>query len=224
MDPNKTTEPEPVQIANREPAVVKEPDQSGGAVPGSNANRPGTTTNYDQTRSYIYLAILLLFVTGFGMMMSQYLQPPPVGGLEVGQPAPPIKAIGWLNGEPLTAEDLEDKVVVVTAWATWCINCRREAPEMIAVYEQFEEEPDVVFLGLTAQPAEVMEQMRAYIEGTEIPWVNGYGAVETLVGLKAEAIPATWVISKDGQIVWNRDSHQPLEAAIRSELDATSAE
>ena len=37
-------------------------------------------------------------------------------GLQPGDSAPPILASGWLNGEPLTPEDLKGKVVVLNAW------------------------------------------------------------------------------------------------------------
>lgn len=41
------------------------------------------------------------------------------GGLAVGEPAPVIEAAGWINGKPPSDSDLDGRVVVVEAWASW---------------------------------------------------------------------------------------------------------
>ncbi|MFH1421722.1 MAG: hypothetical protein ABIH42_03280 [Planctomycetota bacterium] len=37
----------------------------------------------------------------------------------VGKEAPPIKASAWINTEPLTADKLKGKYVLLEFWATW---------------------------------------------------------------------------------------------------------
>lgn len=50
-------------------------------------------------------------------MLTACMQSGPTGGLAVGQQAPQISAEGWLGGEP--PENVDGKVVVVSAWAYW---------------------------------------------------------------------------------------------------------
>ena len=40
-------------------------------------------------------------------------------GLAVGEAAPKIEAAGWVNGKAPTEAELQGKVVVVDAWASW---------------------------------------------------------------------------------------------------------
>lgn len=54
-----------------------------------------------------------------GLWLASCLQPGNYAGLDVGKQAPEIEARGWLNGEPPSPGELEGKVVVVDAWASW---------------------------------------------------------------------------------------------------------
>jgi len=139
------------------------------------------------------------------------------GGLQPGNPAPPIAAAGWINGAAPTPETLAGKVVVVEAWATWCGPCRRRAPELVRTHNKFHGR-DVVFIGLTAEGATSLDQIHQFLNATGIEWLNGYGAMETLRGLQAELIPAAWVIDHNGMVVWNDDSSESLDKAIENAL------
>ena len=108
-------------------------------------------------------------------------------------------------------------VLVVDAWATWCLNCRKEAPELIELHQKFAGR-DVVFFGLTNEDESMLPLMREYLQSTGIRWLNGYGAVETLIALKADYIPCHWVVDRHGTIVWNDDSGGEMEEAIEKAL------
>ncbi len=174
-------------------------------------------------RSILTLIVLVAVAVSLAMVafMRIGIKADPIGGLAPGNPAPPLNASGWVNGTPPTAESLAGKVVVVDAWATWCYPCRMAAPHLVEVSKKFSDQ-DVVFIGLTSEDEESLPEIRQFIEETGIPWVNGYGpqAVETLGRLEAYAIPAVWVIGRDGVIVWNRDSRESLEDAIEAALAA----
>lgn len=155
-----------------------------------------------------FLRVVLLvgaFAIGFTLWIRSGLRPEPIGGLAPGNPAPPIQAQGWINGEPPSSKHLAGKVVVLDAWATYCLPCRRAAPEMIRTYEKYKGR-GVVFIGLTAEGEELLPQIQEFLADTKIPWVNGYGAVDTLIALDATAIPNYWVVGPNGNIVWNADS------------------
>ena len=144
----------------------------------------------------------------------------PQGGREVGLPLPPIEASGWLNGVAPKPDELNDKVLVIVAWASWCAICRREAPELVYLYEKYHDQ-GVEFIGLSGEPAEDLPKMVAFIKATGTPWVNGYGAEETLTAMgAAEVVPMVWVVDRRQRIVWNRASAQTLEAGIRQALSS----
>jgi thiol-disulfide isomerase/thioredoxin len=139
----------------------------------------------------------------------------PVGGLAVGERAPPITAAGWLKGEP--PGDLSGKVVVVDAWASWCVPCRVQVPKLVMSHRKYHER-GVVFIGLTAEDEKELPAVQGFLDENSIPWVNGYGATETLMAFQAEYIPAVWVIGPDGKVVWNVDSEGTVNDGIERAL------
>lgn len=140
-----------------------------------------------------------------------------------GLPAPEIKAAGWLNGEPPSAESLRGKVVVIDVWAYNCSPCLAAAPELIDVYHRYHDR-GVVFIGLTPMGEESLDQSRKFIERAKIPWVNGYGAIETLLALGSEGFPEVWVFGRDGRIAWNtyQEGRESLDAALERALAASA--
>jgi len=140
-------------------------------------------------------------------------------GLGIGQPAPRIVAEGWINGPFPSHEELAGEVYVIEAWAFWCGPCKLEAPHLIETYEKFRDR-GVRFVGLTVEGADQLDKSRKFLEETKTPWPNGYGANDTLHLLKASAIPAMWVVGRDGKIFWNRASSKSLDQALEEALAA----
>lgn len=142
---------------------------------------------------------------------------PRVAGRAIGTPLPPIKAMGWLNGSEPKSGELDGKVLVIDAWASWCGPCRRDAPEMVHLYEKYHDQ-GVEFVGLTSEMSESLPDMEAFLKDTGITWKNGYGAEETLAALGADFVPMVWVVDRQRRIAWNMASSLTLEEGIRQAL------
>ena len=145
----------------------------------------------------------------FTFLLREAIRPPSI----VGQPAPQISAAGWLNGPGPTENELSGKVIVVDAWAYWCGYCRKDAPALLKLYEQYRDQ-GVVFLGLTAEGEDANEKSQEFLKETGSTWPNGYGAVETLQALHGSTIPQKWVFDRHNRVIWDQNSSEPIESAI----------
>jgi len=79
----------------------------------------------------------------------------------------------------------------------------------------------VVFIGLTPEGGNRLEQIKAFLSSTGIPWPNGYGAAQTLRTLGIRKFPSLLVIGPNGRIAWtdDRGGRGRLQAAIEATLE-----
>ena len=54
--------------------------------------------------------------------------------VEEGDDAPAFKLVG-LNGEDISTESIKGKAVILNFWATWCIPCRKEMPDLERAFD-----------------------------------------------------------------------------------------
>jgi thiol-disulfide isomerase/thioredoxin len=161
------------------------------------------------------LLVMVLVGVGVGLLLTP--RPPDRAGPErgrlVGQPMPTLVAQGWLNGAAPTAEELRGQVILIDAWAFWCMPCLRVAPELVKLHEAYAPR-GVVFIGLTGEGSDRLADSQAFLARAKISWRQGYGAYDVLDRLRADTIPQVWIIDRRGQIVWDTWSEESMEAAL----------
>jgi thiol-disulfide isomerase/thioredoxin len=142
----------------------------------------------------------------------------PTGLLKPGKPFPPLVAEGWFNGDAPTPEELKGEIYVVDIWASWCPPCRKATPEVIKLYEKYQDQ-GVRFFALTVDDsAQGLEDAKIFVKRAGVPWPNGYGA-STAKSLGIEFLPTVFVVGRNGRVVWNNhDSPGSLDDAIASAL------
>jgi len=138
--------------------------------------------------------------------------------LKVG--SPPIDfEVTSINGMKLSPDDFKGRVLLLDFWATWCAPCRQEMPNVIKVYDKYNEKGfEIVGISLDRS----RDALDEYIEKYKLRWPQYYDGkfwqneVATLYGIKS--IPATYLIDKKGNIRYKSLRGNQLEVAVKKLL------
>ncbi len=95
------------------------------------------------------------------------------------------------------------KVIVMYFWATWCVPCRIETPNLVKLNEDYRAKgKDVQVIGLALDNG---DKVREFVKDNKITYpifYGGHDAVELgkVLGNDQGAIPFTVVIGRDGKL------------------------
>jgi thiol-disulfide isomerase/thioredoxin len=132
--------------------------------------------------------------------------------LKIGDPAPKIEPMAWLQGTPIAKYE-RGRVYVIEFWATWCPPCLRSIPHLSALQQKYSSTLTIVgvnaegLLGNHADLNKVHDFMNrhgkemTYTVAMEDPiekpiseqWVTGTGSM---------GAPTAGIIDRYGKLVW----------------------
>jgi thiol-disulfide isomerase/thioredoxin len=127
----------------------------------------------------------------------------------------PAFALTATNGERLSMDDLQGKVVLLDFWATWCGPCREALPHMKHIAQKFAGQPLVV-LSISLDDDE--EKWKSFIAKNEMTWLQyrdgGFeGPIARLFDVKA--IPHTFTIDSDGVLQEEKIGDASIEGKLK---------
>ena len=105
------------------------------------------------------------------------------------------------SGKPQRLADFKGRWVVVNFWATWCVPCIQEIPEIAAFAK---EHPKVVVIGV-AMDAENEAKVKQFARkvGHDYPLVLSDEKVEKQLG-DPRALPTTRIYDPTGKVIYDR--------------------
>jgi thiol-disulfide isomerase/thioredoxin len=134
----------------------------------------------------------------------------PAAGLELGDPAPPLKVAEWIKGGPVDLKAGAGKqVFVVEFWATWCGPCVMSIPHITELQRKFRNQ-GVVFIGLSTDSAQTKARVKSFVKdrGDQMDYaiaLDDRGATQAayMMPFGLRGIPHAFVIDKAGALVWH---------------------
>ena len=138
--------------------------------------------------------------------------------VQVGQLAPEI-SLPNTKDSMVNLSSFKGKVVLIDFWASWCGPCRAANPAVVRLYKKYKAQCFEVF-GVSID-SEKKDWIKA-IKKDKLPYtqVNGDGGWNAAIANKygVEAIPATFLLDKEGKIVAIDLENQQLEDKIKELL------
>jgi cytochrome c biogenesis protein CcmG/thiol:disulfide interchange protein DsbE len=118
----------------------------------------------------------------------------------------------------LALRELRGYPAVVNFWASWCIPCKEEAPELAAAARRYRGR--VVFLGIDIQ--DFTADARKFMDDIDAPYVSvrdGTSKTRSAYGLTG--VPETFYLDREGRAAFHSIgavSKDDLEVGIRAAL------
>jgi cytochrome c biogenesis protein CcmG/thiol:disulfide interchange protein DsbE len=134
-----------------------------------------------------------------GVVALQMRRSGPLAAAQVGagQPAPTF-SLQTFDGQKYATADLRGKVVVVNFWASWCIPCEQEAPDMENSWRHYQSQ-GVIFLGVDYVDTE--PEARSFLGRFGITYPNGPDlGTRISQAYRIRGVPETYIVDKTGML------------------------
>lgn len=110
------------------------------------------------------------------------------------------------NGKTVSLEDFRGNVIFINFWATWCVPCKKEMPDLSAIASELNEKEFKMFgLNVFHQPG--TQDVAAFLKANPVSYTIIDGneqiveAFKKASGNDLNAVPTTFIIDKEGKIV-----------------------
>jgi peroxiredoxin len=138
------------------------------------------------------------------------------------EPYAPDFSITTADGEHITNDDLQGKVVVLDFWGTWCPPCVASIPSLRSLHKRFAKEPSFVLIGISSDSEE--ETWRSFTEKEKMVWPQYWDRDHRVQrAFNVRAFPTYIVIDHEGIIrfrtsgtSWERSAY--LNEAIKKHV------
>ncbi len=123
-------------------------------------------------------------------------------GIQIGDPAPEI-TLNSTENKPVSLSSLRGKIVLIDFWASWCGPCRQENPNVVRVYNRFKDKGFEIF------SVSLDRDKTAWVKAIEkdgLIWPSHVSDLKYWQSAAAQnygvnAIPATFLLDKDGKVI-----------------------
>lgn len=115
-----------------------------------------------------------------------------------GEQAPKLEVESWVTPNAPDANEISQKPYLLEFWATWCPPCMENIPHMIELTEKYGDKINIIAVSVDNSSKPV----KKVIENKDI---NYHVAMDSGLSDKygVSGIPAGFVISKEGKIIWS---------------------
>ncbi len=121
--------------------------------------------------------------------------------VSVGHQAPDFTIPG-IDGKIIKLTDYKGKYVMLDFWASWCVPCRKENPNVVKLYQQYHPKGlNIIGISLDenkdAWQKAVNDDRLTWVHGSELKNFNG----PVVQSFQVQAIPSNFIVDPSGKII-----------------------
>jgi glutathione peroxidase-family protein len=124
-----------------------------------------------------------------------------------------------LKGDSIRLSSMKGKVFLLDFWASWCVPCRYSNKQLVKLYSKYKDKGFEI-LGVSLD--DNRNEWKRAVNKDKITWlqINDNGGWNAISAAKwnINAIPASFLIDKDGNVVAFDPEKQDLEIKIKQLL------
>ncbi len=162
---------------------------------------PPAVAGLRRTRKVLWIAVAVAVPVAILVLVLANGEPAATRAVRsplVGKPAPPIEAT-TVDGQPATLADLRGQWVVVNFFATWCVPCRQEHPDLVRFSEAHKAAGDAAVLGVVySDNTQAVREFRDKEGGDWAMLADPKGRIALDYGVAG--VPESFLISPDGVV------------------------
>ncbi len=108
-----------------------------------------------------------------------------------------------LDGKNINLSHYRGHPVIVDFWATWCGPCRKQIPELVALYKKYNKSRGLVIIGVSCDliQGDGLKAVAPFVEEFRINYPIVLADERLVDNMGVEAIPTTLFLGPDGKVV-----------------------
>lgn len=138
--------------------------------------------------------------------------------VQVGQTAPDF-TMGTIDGKTIKLSSLRGKYVMLDFWASWCMPCRQENPNVVKVYNKYKNK-NFTILGISLDKDPVA--WKQAVDQDKLTWTHASELKDfespTVRAYQVEAIPASFILDPSGKIIARNLRGDELDSFLNKTL------
>lgn len=122
---------------------------------------------------------------------------------------PKLSLLDW-NGEEISFQDFDGKILVIDVWATWCTPCEKSVPVIEKL--QTSAGSGFVFLGINTDTDKSPEEIEAKAKSWKMTYTSLLDTHHVFIDIfQLEGLPSFLVFSRKGNLIYRQLGIQPSD-------------